>query len=323
MINLKKYITLQDDDRIYFVTRNTSAFSSKKNKKELYSEIIEDLQSVDLFNNVLYLNDLKEIIGKELKEDIEKAELDFEFEELLDEEEKKRLEILELEEENREAAGLTPLSSYPEHLDIEFSESQEYDKIQDIFKNINSIISELNDDTYYKFEKLKEKAEEKNLKIYDKDLFSKIITLYQKLEKEHKHEYKMIPEYLEIGENIEFENSEKKKIFLEWKDFKLSPDSDSTDTVSLFLKEDEKIIAKGIIEVYYGYLNFNDDGNAADGCEEDITIEFDYIIIELEKIEKEFQDKLYFYNYKYEEITQEFKEIMNEHNDNVEFEYEE
>lgn len=41
--------------------------------------------------------------------------------------------MLEQEEENRMAGGLPQLSSYPRHLDIEFSKSQEYDKIQNIF----------------------------------------------------------------------------------------------------------------------------------------------------------------------------------------------
>lgn len=322
LINLKKYVTLQDDDRIYFVTRNTSDFSSKNDKKELHPEIIEDLKKVDLFNQVLYLNDIKKLIGQELKDEIEEAELAFEFEILLEEEEEKRLEMLELEEENREAGGLTPLSSWSDHLEMEFSESKEYNKIQEIFKNINSITSQLNDDIYYMFEELKDKAIEKNLKIYDEDLFFKISGLYQKLEEEDKCEYETIQDHLEIGENIEFESVEKKKILLEWKNFELSPDNDSTDTILLFIKEDEKVIAKGMIEVYYGYLNFDDDGNADDGCEEYITIELDNIIEKLEKIEKAFRNELDFYNSEYEEIIQNFKEIMNENNDNIEFDYE-
>lgn len=322
LINLKKYIFLHDEDRIYFVTRNTRDFSSKENKKELHSEIVEDLKKVNLFNQVLYLNDVKELISKKLKEEIKEAKLAFEFEILLEEEENKRLEMLELEEENREAGGLIPLRSYPEHLDIEFSESKEYDKIHEIFENINSITSQLNDDIYYMFEELKDKAIEKNLKIHSKDLFFKIIALYKELEKESKCEYETIQDYLEIGENIEFDNSEKKKILLEWKDFELSPANDSTDTIFLFLKKDEKIIARGVIEVYYGFFNIDDDGNAADGCEENITIELDNIIIELEKIEKEFKEKLDFYKFEYKEIIQKFKEIMTNHNENVEFDYE-
>lgn len=230
--------------------------------------------------------------------------------------------MLELEEENREAGGLTPLSSWSDHLEMEFSESKEYNKIQEIFKNINSITSQLNDDIYYMFEELKDKAIEKNLKIYDEDLFFKISGLYQKLEQKDKCEYETIQDHLEIGENIEFESVEKKKILLEWKNFELSPDNDSTDTILLFIKEDEKVIAKGMIEVYYGYLNFDDDGNADDGCEEYITIELDNIIEKLEKIEEAFQNELDFYNSEYEKITQNFKEIMNENNDNIEFNYE-
>lgn len=317
LINLKRYVNLQVNDKIYFVTRNTSDFSCKFNKKELHSDIKEDLKNVALLGNVVYLNDLKEVIGKELKEEIKKAELDVEFEEILEEEERKRLEILELEEENRIAGGLTPLSVYPEHLDIEFSESQEYNEIREIFENINSIILQLNDEIYLKFEDLNDKAEEKDLEKYDKKLFSEITEFSQKLEEE----YETLPENLEIGKNIEFKNSKKEKIFLEWKDFELSPDNDSTDTVSLFLKKAEQIIAIGKIEVYYGYLNFNEDGNADDGCAESITIEFDGIISELKEIEEEYQNILDYYSDKYDEFIEKFKEFMNENNEDVEFEY--
>lgn len=113
-----------------------------------------------------------------------------------------------------------------------------------------------------------------------------------------------------------------KKILLEWKYFELSPANNSIDNILLFLKENEKIIAKGVIEVYYGFFNIDDDGNAADGCEEYITIEFDNIITKLEEIEEDFQNELDFYNSEYEEIIQNFKEIMNENNDNIEFIYE-
>ena len=319
LINLKRYVNLQINDKIYFITRNISDFSCKFNKKELHPDIKEDLKNVALLENVVYLNDLKEVIGKELKEEIKKAELDVEFEEILEEEERKRLETLELEEENRRAGGLTPLSAYPEHLDIEFSESQEYNEIREIFENINSIILQLNNEIYFKFEDLNDKAEEKNLEKYDKKLFSKITEFSQKLEEE----YETLPENLEIGKNIEFKNSEKEKIFLEWKDFELSPDNDSTDTVSLFLKKAEQIIVTGTIEVYYGYLNFNEDGNAGDGCAESITIEFDGIISALKEIEEEYQNTLDSYSNKYNEFIEKFKELMNENNEDVEFEYDE
>lgn len=315
LINLKKYITLQENDKIYFVTRNIKDFSSKNNNKELHSEILEDLKSVNLIENIVYLNDLKELIGKELREEIEKAELELEFEELLKEEERKKLENIYFEEENRKAGGLTPLSSYPEHLDRIFFDSQDYYKIQEIFENINSIISELNGDICCEFEYLKSKAEEKKLKNYEGKLFLEIVTLYRELEKK----YEEIPNNLKIGKNIEFKDPEKEKILLEWKSFKLSPSSNSTDTVSLFLKKEENILAKGEIEVYYGYLNFNEDGNAADGCSEEITIKFDYIIARLEELEEEYQEKLNFYRSKYEEFIEEFKEIMREHGKNIEF----
>ena len=87
----------------------------------------------------------------------------------------------------------------------------------------------------------------------------------------------------------------------------------------MFLKKEENILAKGEIEVYYGYLNFNEDGNAADGCSEEITIKFDYIIARLEELEEEYQEKLNFYRSKYEEFIEEFKEIMREHGKNIEF----
>lgn len=64
----------------------------------------------------------------------------------------------------------------------------------------------------------------------------------------------------------------------------LNPSDDSEDTIYIRLYRGDALIQKDQINVYYGYMTFNDDGNAGNGAQESIEVNLEKTISELTNI---------------------------------------
>ena len=67
----------------------------------------------------------------------------------------------------------------------------------------------------------------------------------------------------------------------------LSPRNDDEDTVYLKFYKNDRVIQDGEINIYYGFINFNDDGNVGDGAEEEISISIDGLLTKLVEVKED------------------------------------
>ncbi|MEH7387604.1 hypothetical protein V7147_19700, partial [Bacillus sp. JJ1521] len=79
----------------------------------------------------------------------------------------------------------------------------------------------------------------------------------------------------------------------------LDPRNDDTDSIWIQLHKNENRISYGEIELYYGYMNFDEDGGASDGSTETIDYRLEKVINDLK------------------EIVQENRELINEISDDL------
>ena len=94
-----------------------------------------------------------------------------------------------------------------------------------------------------------------------------------------------LPDSLEYGNDIEFYGKNKEKYILEMDPLLLTPDDGGSDSLELRIVDNKKNnIANANIEINYGYVEFNDEGNVGDACDEEITYNFDYLVEKLEEI---------------------------------------
>jgi len=99
-----------------------------------------------------------------------------------------------------------------------------------------------------------------------------------------------LPDYLDYGDEISLFCKEKSNYKLVMSPLELMPDDGCQDLLTIkLLGRDGEIVARGNIEILYGYVNFNDEGNIEDGCAEEITYYTEAIVVALEDIVDEFE----------------------------------
>ncbi|WP_238322839.1 hypothetical protein [Gorillibacterium massiliense] len=72
----------------------------------------------------------------------------------------------------------------------------------------------------------------------------------------------------------------------------LDPRDDDSDSVWIELHKNEERISCGEIEVYYGFINFDEDGGAADSSEELISYRLKKVICNLTEVVQENRDSV-------------------------------
>lgn len=107
---------------------------------------------------------------------------------------------------------------------------------------------------------------------------------------ETEEDYERLPDCLYVGEDIEIPNLSHNALLLKWNDYELTPVSAGTHTVYLQLINSSELIAESCIEITYGYMCFDEDGNAADGCESDIEIDFHNVIKALDCVREDYEE---------------------------------
>ncbi|MBR3209667.1 MAG: DUF4935 domain-containing protein [Bacilli bacterium] len=308
---------INDDDIIFFSSRNTADFSrSKKEKEFLHNDFNDRLNQENLFELFNYRIHFQKMLLEDFKEEVTKAGI---IEELR-EEMKKEMQEDYLREQismDRESVGLPSLSSdweeilseAPEIIDIiTFFEqfrielSVAYENLKELYDDIKEGISSSDLKT---IEMISNRAFELDLVLKDNDLEfdnedkdENIHNLLEKLEKSFKKnnldlessDLWHVKDYFELNSPIlEFKDFSNDSLVIEFRG-ELEPYSDGTDIVDVFVNN---VNVKDRIEVYYGYQNF-DDNQASDGSTESITINLqetkDIVSAKYEKIMQDIKD---------------------------------
>ena len=87
---------------------------------------------------------------------------------------------------------------------------------------------------------------------------------------------------MSFGETIVIKGVDGSKASLSIGDNQISPDEGSEEVIDIFFSNGAENTTSGYIKLTVGYLNFDEDGGAADGLSDDVEYEFDDILKELD-----------------------------------------
>lgn len=310
LINIKSLININNEDYIYFISRNPADFSVDKGKSKdvLHEDILSSIQEQGISGNIKYSTLFTNTLLQEFKDEIDEAGL---TEELEAEAEYERMlliqESYELQDDyERESVGLSSLSTNYEDVISELSDVVNLvQSIEEVTEEIRCKCEEYGD----KFYELEELVQNKDLgqlnNIINSNSLLKILVDDCQNEDELKYIIKDLIElkigeedYANFGDEIKvkdyfsindtlltFNDGLKNEYRLISSGF-LNPTNDDEDTIYLKLYKNNRVIQEGEINIYYGFITFNDYGNVDDGAEEEISISIDEIVSRLVEIKE-------------------------------------
>ena len=92
-----------------------------------------------------------------------------------------------------------------------------------------------------------------------------------------------MPDVITFGETIIIKGVDGSKALLSIGDNQINPDEGSEEFIDICFSSGDKRTARGYIKLTVGYLNFDEDGGAADGLCDDIEYNYDDILKELDR----------------------------------------
>jgi len=316
LIHIKNYIQIETDDDIIFVTRNYKDFSHSSSKKEeLHPDIIEDLQREGV-ENLTYIGEFGRLIQEVLKENVENANLEEEFEKEMAVAEAEQEEQIRLDYEDlyRESVGLSALSSFEDNFENAFFDSKFHDQMVALFSQLRTEYGKLEENSGYYEEDISYYVRSQRLaelptilKIADEfcgcledsvdpefkvSEIEEFLFWIDKQDKLVNHEFweERIQYSIEFGDKIKIYDCNKKKYTFELDALNLSPVDGSTDQIGMRIRNDQEVIlAKGFIDITYGFIEEDEDGGVGDGCKEDVIYQTQAIIEFLENMINEWE----------------------------------
>lgn len=206
----------------------------------------------------------------------------------------------ELDDADREELGFSPLSKYNDLLQNSLDESSMAQEILEIFNQYNTIssgydeIASLYDDvcTHIKREMKDDDAKafiaalsanncipidfsEKSIA----ELLDEINTwLNEKYDMASERMEQKLPDCFEYGESINISGANNKVYTLSFDELHGTPEAGSEEQIEVSLVSDKQLLAKGYVKLTVGYLDFDEDGGAADGIVDSIDYEVDGIV---------------------------------------------
>lgn len=324
LINLNKYIDIQESDQIYFISENTSDFSMGKSKKnELHKDIKTDIENVKLSSFIEYRINFAEFINKDLKDEVKNANLNEEFEQEFEQYQKARDDSL------RESCDLPALATFEYWMKDEISKDRNSKQLEKQLQEIYDLNIELEEKSNVYEEKQDDIKNYSKSKIREKNSVIEQFNQYLIKNKERFYCYEIndIFDWLEIkkkevsnfdditnfdGINIEdeifFVDSKQKKYSLIWNYIDLCPKNGESHTIECLLKclNNKENNITGNIEVIYGFVEENDEGNIADSCSSQIDVNIENIIGKIEEI----KIGLYDLTQKHENYIENLKKII-------------
>ncbi|MDM5296387.1 PIN domain-containing protein [Peribacillus simplex] len=310
LINIKDLMTFNNDDVIYFISKNPRDFSAKEDKNLLHKDITLSLESKEINNQIHYRLLFTKTLLEDFKDEtkhvglIEELETEEEWEKAFHIQESIDLEI----EMRREAGGLSSLSANYDEKIAELEQIQDFiDKLEQFqteivveYDNYSVLYSLLDEELGSRnFEEVLELASNFNrqkplfeLDLEDckdkADLANEIYSLV--------HELCFNNDEIELDDMFKYQDHfELNTTLAEIKDFNgtqyridingdLRPFDGESDLIFLPVYRDNQKIEEGRITLNYGFLEFDDNGNVGDGSEELIDVYIENVIKEIECI---------------------------------------
>lgn len=312
LINIRKFIDLVEGDRIFFVTRNTTDFSEDHgdNKKELHRHIVQDIEVAGLSEYVAYRINLPECIMKDCEQEITNAkikkEFELEFAEVQAIEEAERYRAFE--ENLREAHGLPSLESFEDMHNQELLDDENAQKIVELYESLGEKYSELRE-LYYHYTEILSILDTINQCTADSNNIINRFNEFLSRNKERfccytigdivdwinmqidkvdidTEKYKM-PDYIDMDETVCFVDENKNELCLTWEDTVLEPESGELHTVYCLITTTQNSVpvCRGYININYGFVHEDDEGNVGDACEAEIYIELQDVVELIEQVD--------------------------------------
>ncbi|WP_395548425.1 MULTISPECIES: PIN domain-containing protein [unclassified Lacrimispora] len=318
LLHIRDLVPLADKDKIIFVTGNTSDFSDSTAKDALHVDIQKDIVKKNLENKIKYVTQFSKLVAIDLEAEAKEANLYEEFEKEFRENEEQEQLLLdaELEDYERESVGLSSLGGFEDNFLDNFRESPFVETVVGLFERLNKCYSDAEELNYFYSEELPDfisaieidsinsfitKWNElflKNEEYLTESNISGILYIFDTLQsKATGYDFSecitSLPDYLDYGDNIDFYGKSRKKYTLKMDELYLSCDNGETDQldITLFNCRGESL-GMGSINLTYGFVEFDDDGNVGDACDEDIEYCTTDIISALENIVIEFEESV-------------------------------
>lgn len=217
---------------------------------------------------------------------------------------------MDLINQDREEIGFCALDKYSDYLEADLSESSFMTSVISIFEKINSLYQEYEEVatiydgfvTSINKNGAKDIIRQLAIRIDDIGMFpmptdldaitdeevDKIILWadqsYDRLSEFSEQEN--LPDYFKYGETIEIHNGKEVYKFVVGK-LEGTPSAGDMELIDLSIKDNEgTVIARGYVKLTVGYLDFDEDGGAGDGIDDDIEYCCENIVSALENIAK-------------------------------------
>lgn len=306
LINIRKFIKLRDEDKIFFITKNYTDFSkSKECKTEIHPHILENLISNGLDKQVIYSLRFYKTLIDNFKEELESAE---EFESILldalaEEEAEKKAWEDDIENTDRNSVGLSDLPSDDNIIEW-VNESIPIENLKQTINEYERVISGIDDyiNDYYNLEdNLKSTCIEDLLTLVDN--FNKRSGFLTINLDDKGNEYKVVNKILEfiniyiadietlqqIYDNYKIKDYFDLETLVDIRDFQnnrvqldaegyFNPESFGQDTIQLNVFTNSVLQTEGYIEISYGGIELDEDGGVGNGCEENIEFHIENVI---------------------------------------------
>ena len=207
---------------------------------------------------------------------------------------------------DREALGFQALGSYESYLEDNLPDSHFYADIIERFEKINGLYRKY-DDCCISFDNLLAELNTANPKEIIKLIYERLLEIsdiphianienitdsdIEEIQAWANAQYERVseiadigtlPDVMSFGETIVIKGVDGSKASLSIGDNQISPDEGSEEVIDIFFSNGAENTTSGYIKLTVGYLNFDEDGGAADGLSDDVEYEYDDILKELD-----------------------------------------
>ena len=212
----------------------------------------------------------------------------------------------EIRDMDREALGFQPLGSYESYLEDNLPDSHFYADIIERFEKINGLYRKY-DDCCISFDDLLAELNTANPKEIIKLIYERLLEVsdiphianienitdsdIEEIQAWANAQYKRVseiadinalPDVMSFGETIVIKGIDSSKASLSIGDNQISPDEGSEEVIDICFSNGDENTTSGYIKLTVGYLNFDEDGGAADGISDEVEYEYHDILKELD-----------------------------------------
>lgn len=212
----------------------------------------------------------------------------------------------EIQDMDREQLGFTPLGSYESYLEEALPDSELSNEIIERFEKINQLHRKF-EDFSISYDSLFEEFNNSDPRNIIKSIYEKLlgisdiphITNIESIEDREIEEIKnwinskceiaskiseddTLPDTLNYGESIIIKGVDDSELSFTIDKIEISPTEGSEEIIDIYLCNSKGERISGYIKLIVGYLNFDEDGGASDGIDDDIEYEFDEILKEID-----------------------------------------